>query len=61
MCAIMGPDQCRIQQFWQGAGFSTSVQGEKPLCSWEVWGAVSLPQWGPGAKPRESLAILHSE
>ena len=27
----------------------------------EVWGsAVSLPQWGPGAKPQKILAIQHS-
>ena len=39
--------------FWGGAKFSGN-QG--------VWGgAVSPPQWGPGAKPRECLAILHSE
>ena len=32
--------------------FQRAYWGEKPLCSWEVWGgAVSPPQWGPGAKP----------
>ena len=52
------PSQCRIQQFFWVPVF----RGEKPLCSWGVWGGtVSPPQWGAGANPREILTILHSE
>ena len=55
--------QCRIQQFFWGACFSTSSE-EKTVVQLESLGegrAVNPPQWGPGAKPQKILTILDSE
>ena len=51
------------QKTWITKGLQVSIKlGEKPLRSRRVWGnSVSPPQRGPGAKPWEFLAILHSE
>lgn len=49
---IVWYSQCRIQQFLWLPGFWRALWEEKLFCSWVVLGeAVSLPQWGPGAKP----------
>ena len=54
--------QCRNQQFFWGAGFSTSVARRKTVVQLGGLGsAVSPPQWGPGTKPQKILAILYSE
>ena len=49
--------QCRIQQFFWGAGFSTSVaRGKTVLQLGNLGGggdAVSPPRWGPGTKPHK--------
>ena len=49
-----------------GAGFFTSVVKRKTVLQLGSLGGgsggtVSLPQWGPWAKRRKTLAILHSE
>ena len=43
--------QCHIQQFFGGAGFSTSVARRKTILQLgSLRGAVSPPQWDPGTK-----------
>ena len=50
--------QCHIQKFFGEAGFSVSVARRKTaLQLGGLGGAVSPPQWGPGAKPQKILAI----
>ena len=54
--------QCRNQQFFWGAGFSTSVARRKTVVQLGGLGsAVSPPQWGPGTKPQKIFGYLHSE
>ena len=53
--------QCRIQQFFGGAGFSTSVARRKAVALLGSLGsAVNPPQWVLGIKPQKIVAILHS-
>ena len=54
--------QCRIQQFFGGAGFSMFVsRRETAVQLRSLGGSLDPPWWGSGAKPRKILVILHSE
>ena len=53
---------CPIQQFFEDAGFSTSVVRRKTVVQPGSLGeVVSPPQRGPGVTPQKILILLHSK